>query len=570
MWGVATTMDLLIPQVIARVIDEGIGAGDRERLAALVGLTAALIFVRGAGFFFTRMTMRVYETRVASRMRLDFYAHLQRLPFSYYDRVDSGDIITRAVSDLNRARMFAGVGVTETVRILGLYIAIIVGMALTSATLTLMIVPVLVVLAGMSIWYGSVVRPMWQRIQQQQATLTRVLSENLNGVRVVKAFAKEHAETEAFDRAAGELFDLSMRPAILRARLMPSMLAVAGIGTVIVLGVGGRLALEGAVSVGVLVAFYYYFARLIPPTQQLGFVVQRIAIAIASGGRVFELLDEPVRVASPPDGHAPARVDGRIEFDGVDLSYGRREPVLRDVSAKVSAGSVIGIVGPTGSGKSSLVQLIPRYYDATAGTVRLDGVDVREFDLATLRRQVAIVPQDAMLFSDTVRNNVAYGDPGADTDRIVAAARDAQALDFIEDLPEGFETVVGERGVGLSGGQRQRVTIARALLTEAPVLILDDATASVDTQTERRIQEALRARAQGRTTFVISQRVSSVQSADQILVIEDGRVTYTGTHDELAARPGFYRDLVQRQLHSAVSSQDSRHSAAGTAVPDQW
>ncbi len=566
MWGVATTMDLLIPQVIARVIDEGIGAGDRSRLAALVGLTAALIFVRGAGFFFTRMTMRVYETRVASRMRLDFYAHLQRLPFSYYDRVDSGDIITRAVSDLNRARMFAGVGVTETVRILGLYIAIIVGMALTSATLTLMIVPVLVVLAGMSVWYGSVVRPMWQRIQQQQAAVTRVLSENLNGVRVVKAFAKESEEIEDFDRAAGGLFDLSMRPAQLRARVMPAMLAVAGIGTVIVLGVGGRLALEGTVSVGVLVAFYYYFARLIPPTQQLGFVVQRIAIAIASGGRVFELLDEPVRIASPRDGHAPDRVAGRVELDSVSLAYGRREPALRDVSAKVPAGSIIGIVGPTGSGKSSLVQLIPRYYDATAGTVRLDGVDVRQFDLATLRRQVAIVPQDAMLFSDSVRNNIAFGDPEADTDRIVAAARDAQALDFIEDLPEGFETVVGERGVGLSGGQRQRVTIARALLTDAPVLILDDATASVDTETERRIQEALRARAHGRTTFVISQRVSSVQGADQILVIEDGRVTDRGTHDELAARPGFYRGLVQRQRHTAVSAQDSRRA---TAVRDE-
>ena len=563
MWGVATAMDLLIPQVIARVIDEGIRAGDRERLAALVGLTAALIFVRGAGFFFTRMTMRVYETRVASRMRLDFYAHLQRLPFSYYDRVDSGDIITRAVSDLNRARMFAGVGVTETVRILGLYVAIIVGMALTSTTLTLMVVPVLVVLAGMSVWYGKLVRPMWQRIQQQNAALTRVLSENLNGVRVVKAFATEAAEVETFGRAANELFERSMRPAQLRARLMPAMLAVAGIGTVIVLGVGGRLALEGTVSVGVLVAFYYYFARLIPPTQQLGFVVQRIAIAIASGGRVFELLDEPVRIASPANAHTPDRVTGHVELDAVNLAYGRREPVLHDVNANVPAGSVVGIVGPTGSGKSSLTQLIPRYYDATSGAVRLDGTDVRQYDLTSLRRQVTIVPQDAMLFSDTVRNNLAYGDPTADTDRIAAAARDAQALDFIEDLPEGFETVVGERGVGLSGGQRQRVTIARALLTEAPVLILDDATASVDTQTERRIQEALRSRAQGRTTFVISQRVSSVQDADQILVIEDGRVTDRGTHDELEARPGFYRELVERQRRSDLPPAEAVGSTVG-------
>jgi len=565
MWGVATAMDLLIPQVIARVIDEGIRAGDRERLAALVGLTAALIFVRGAGFFFTRMTMRVYETRVASRMRLDFYAHLQRLPFSYYDRVDSGDIITRAVSDLNRARMFAGVGVTETVRILGLYVAIIVGMALTSTTLTLMVVPVLVVLAGMSVWYGKLVRPMWQRIQQQNAALTRVLSENLNGVRVVKAFATEAAEVETFGRAADELFERSMRPAQLRARLMPAMLAVAGIGTVIVLGVGGRLALEGTVSVGVLVAFYYYFARLIPPTQQLGFVVQRIAIAMASGGRVFELLDEPVRIASPPNAHAPDRVTGHVELDSVNLAYGRREPVLHDVNANIPAGSVVGIVGPTGSGKSSLTQLIPRYYDATSGEVRLDGADVRQYDLTSLRRHVTIVPQDAMLFSDTVRNNLAYGDPTADSDRIVAAARDAQALDFIQDLPEGFETVVGERGVGLSGGQRQRVTIARALLTEAPVLILDAATASVDTQTERRIQAALRSRAQGRTTFVISHPVRSVQAAAQILVIEDGRVTDRGTHDELEARPGFYRELVERQRRSDLPPAEAVGSTVGSS-----
>ncbi len=565
MWGVSAAMDLFLPQVIARAIDEGLIAGDRLRLAALVAVAAGLIALRGGAFFLTRMTMRVYETRVAYRMRSDLYAHLQRLPFSYYDRVDSGDVITRSISDLNRTRMFAGSGITETVRIVGLYIVILIGMAFTSGRLTLMIVPVLVVLAAMSLWYGTVVRPMWLRIQQQQATLTRVLSENLNGVRVVKAFAEEASEIESYGHEADELFERSMRPARLRARIMPAMLATAGIGTVIVLGVGGRLALEGSVSIGVLVAFYYYFARLIPPTQQMGFVIQRIAIAIASGGRLFELMDEPSRISSPPDAHAPSRATGDVELEDVDLAYGRREPVLHGVSADISAGSVIGIVGPTGSGKTSLAHLIPRYYDATAGHVRLDGVDVRDYDLAALRRQVAIVPQDAMLFSDTVRNNVAYGDPDADNDRIVGAARDAQALEFVADLPEGFETVVGERGVGLSGGQRQRLTIARALLTEAPLLILDDATASVDTETERRIQQALRARAEGRTTFVISQRMSSVQHADQIFVVEDGRITDRGTHDELAGRSEFYRGLVERQRQSdgqVKSSAAARRPAA--------
>jgi ATP-binding cassette subfamily B protein len=547
MWGISASMDLLLPQVIARVIDEGIIAGDSMRLAALVGISAGLIALRGGAFFLTRITMRVYETRVAFQMRNDLYAHLQRLPFSYYDRIDSGDVITRSISDLNRMRMFAGSGVTETVRIVGLYIVILIGMTMTSTTMTLMVIPVLAILAAISLWYGHVVRPMWLRIQQQQAALTRVLSENLNGVRVVKAFAEEASEIGSYQNEAVDLFERSLHPARLRARVMPGMLAVAGLGTVIVLGMGGRLAIEGAVSIGVLVAFYYYFARLIPPTQQMGFVIQRIAIAIASGGRVFELLDEPTRITSPVNGHTPERVTGHVKLHAVHLAYGRREPVLHGISADISAGSVIGIVGPTGSGKTSLAQLIPRYYDTTSGHVQLDGVDVRNYDLEALRRQVAIVPQEAMLFSDTVSNNISYGDPAAGRDRVVDATRDAQALDFISDLPEGFETVIGERGVGLSGGQRQRLTIARALLTDAPLLILDDATASVDTETERRLQTALGESAEGRTTFVISQRVSSVQHADQILVVEDGQVTDRGTHEELAARPGFYQGLVERQ-----------------------
>ena len=547
MWGVSAAMDLLLPQVIARIIDEGIIAGDSSRLAALVAISSVLIALRGGAFFLTRMTMRVYETRVAFQMRDDLYAHLQRLPFSYYDRVDSGDLITRSISDLNRMRMFAGSGITETVRIVGLYIVILIGMAMTSAAMTLMVIPVLAILATISLWYGHVVRPMWLRIQQQQAALTRVLSENLNGVRVVKAFAEEASELGSYEREADDLFERALQPARVRARVMPGMLAVAGLGTVIVLGMGGRLALEGAVSVGVLVAFYYYFARLIQPTQQMGFVIQRIAIAIVSGGRVFELLDEPARIASPDNGHTPERVTGHVELNEVHLAYGRRDPVLHGISANVSAGSVIGIVGPTGSGKTSLAHLIPRYYDTTSGHVQLDGVDVRDYDLQALRRQIAIVPQDAMLFSDTVNNNIAYGNPNADTDQVVEATRDAQALDFISDLPEGFETVVGERGVGLSGGQRQRLTIARALLTDAPLLLLDDATASVDTETERRLQNALRESGEDRTTFVISQRVSSVQHADQILVVEDGQITDRGTHEELAGRTGFYQGLVERQ-----------------------
>ena len=558
----SAAMDLLLPQVIARAIDDGMLGGNHAHLAVLVWITVGLILIRGVALFLTRMTMRVYETRVAYRMRSDLYAHLQRLSHSYYDRVDSGDLITRSISDLNRARTFAGSGATETARILGLYVVILIGMSITSGTLTLVVIPVLAILAAMSLWYGTVVRPMWLRIQQQQAALTRVLSENLNGIRVVKAFAQEPAENQSFEQEAEQLFDLSMRPARLRARVMPAMLAVAGMGTVIVLGVGGRLALEGSVSVGVLVAFYYYFARLIIPTTQMGFVIQRIAIAITSGSRVFELLDEPARITAPSNPHTIDRVVGHVEFTDVDLHYGTRSQVLHQVSAEIPAGSVTGIVGPTGSGKSSLAQLIPRYYDATVGVVRLDGVDVRQYDLTSLRKQIAIVPQDTMLFSDSVRNNVAFGNPNANLSQVVEAARDAQALEFISDLPEGFETIVGERGVGLSGGQRQRLSIARALLTQSPLLVLDDATASVDTETERRIQEALRADTRSRTTIVISHRVSSVQHADQILVVEQGRITDCGNHEELLGRSTFYRSLVERQQEA--TPLPSAHD--GTAI----
>ena len=301
---------------------------------------------------------------------------------------------------------------------------------------------------------------------------------------------------------------------------------------------------------GVLLAFYYYFTRLIQPSRRLGFIVQQVARTAVSADRVFGLLDEPMGIESPPGAAKQTSVKGRVDYDGVDIAFNRRT-VVSGVSAAAEAGDIVGVVGPTGSGKSSLLNLIPRYYDAAGGNVRVDGQDVRRFDLQGLRSAVSIVPQDPFLFSDTVRNNIAYGSPDAGLDDVIAAAKDAQAYDFILEMPEGFETVIGERGVGLSGGQRQRLTIARALLRESAILILDDATSSVDTETERRIQEALRRRAGGRTTFIVSQRISSVEHADEILVVDEGRVADRGTHAELLSRPGFYRDLYDLQVRQA-------------------
>ncbi len=546
-------MDLVVPQVLARVIDEGIVAGDRSRLVGLSLLAAALIVVRGAALFGARFCQRWYQAGISRRLRNEVYDKLQRLPYAYYDRVDSGDVITLAISDTNTVQSFTGWGVMELIRTVGIYVVIVTGMVIASPQLTLMALVVLALMVTVALVYGRLVRPMWRAYRSQQARLTRTLTENLNGIRVVKAFATEEREITSFGVEAEAMRERALAPIRLRARAMPLMLLLTGIGSLVVIWAGGLLAIDGSISVGVLLAFYYYFTRLIQPSRRLGFIVQQVARTAVSADRVFGLLDEPVGLESPPVAAERGNVKGRVDYDGVDIAFNRRA-VVSGVSAAAEAGEVVGVVGPTGSGKSSLLNLIPRYYDAAGGEVRVDGKDVRSFDLKGLRSAVSIVPQDPFLFSDTVRNNIAYGNPDAGLDDVIAAAKDAQAYDFILEMPEGFETVIGERGVGLSGGQRQRLTIARALLRESAILILDDATSSVDTETERRIQEALRRRAGGRTTFVVSQRISSVEHADEILVVDDGRVADRGTHAELLSRPGFYRDLYDLQVRQAAEA----------------
>ena len=547
-------MDLVVPQVLARVIDEGIVAGDHSRLVALSLLAAALIVLRGAALFGARFCQRWYQAGISRQLRNEVYDKLQRLPYAYYDRVDSGDVITLAISDTRTVQGFTGYGVMEAVRTVGIYVVIVTGMVIASAQLTLLALVVLALMVVVATVYGRVVRPMWLAYRSQQAQLTRVLTENLNGIRVVKAFATEEREIEAFGAESELMRERALAPIRLRAKAMPLLLLLTGIGSLVVIWAGGLLAIEGSISIGVLLAFYYYFTRLIQPSRRLGFIVQQVARTAVSADRVFGLLDEPVGIESPPGAAKQTNIKGRVEYDGVDIAFNRRA-VVSGVSAAAGAGDVVGVVGPTGSGKSSLLNLIPRYYDAAGGNVQVDGQDVRSFDLQSLRSAVSIVPQDPFLFSDTVRNNIAYGSPDADLEQVIAAARDAQAYDFILEMPEGFETVIGERGVGLSGGQRQRLTIARALLRESAVLILDDATSSVDTETERRIQEALRRRAGGRTTFIVSQRISSVEHADEILVVDEGRIADRGTHAELISRPGFYRDLYDLQVRHAEEAR---------------
>ena len=527
-------MDLVLPQVVARAIDEGIVEKDPEALRGFALLAASLILLRGATLFLSRLGTRFYESKIERTLRNQLYDKLQKLPFGYYDRVDSGDVITVAISDSTTVKGFAGSALMELVRTAGIFVVIVIGMILTSVQLTLLSLIVLALMIAAATIYSRVVRPMWLAYRRQQARVTQTLTENLNGIRVVKAFAMENREIEAFRLEAEAMRQRAMAPIRLRARLVPLLLLFTGVGTLVVVWAGGLLAIDGTISVGVLVAFYYYFTRLLRPSRMVAFLVQRVTRAAVSAERLFGLLDEPVPIASPE----------------ISLECGQEK---------------LGIVGESGSGKSSLLNLIPRYYDSTAGEIRLDNRPIQDFNLQGLRSQVAIVPQDPFLFSDSIHNNIAYGEPSAGVPDIVAAARSAQAYEFITAMPEGFETVVGERGVGLSGGQRQRLTIARALLLDSPILILDDATSSVDTQTERKIQEALQERSTGRTTFIISQRISSVEHADTILVIDRGRVLDRGTHHELLTRPGFYRDLFDLQASRMEEARTDLSAASPTS-----
>jgi ABC-type multidrug transport system fused ATPase/permease subunit len=413
--------------------------------------------------------------------------------------------------------------------------------------------------------YGRRNRPATQEVQQRIAELTAEAEENVSGVRVVKAFAQEQRQMQRFRKAARRVFDQSMVSTRLRAFYGPLINFLPQLGLAALLFVGGRQAIEGTITVGDFVAFYGYVLMLTSPMRMLGMALGMAQRAVASGARVFELLDRPPRVTAPPDAPALPPGAGRVELRGVTFGYEGGEPVLRDIDLEVEPGRTVALVGPTGSGKTTLVMLIPRLYDVDAGAVVVDGVDVRAVDPASLRREVAVVSDDAFLFSASLGENIAYARPEASDEEILAAARRAGLGELIEGLPEGLDTLVGERGLTLSGGQRQRVAIARALLAEPRILILDDATSSVDATTESRIKAALGEVMEGRTTFVIAHRLSTIALADEVVVLEGGRVAARGTHSALLRGSELYREIAEKGLPDRVflTREDPEREVAG-------
>jgi ATP-binding cassette subfamily B protein len=543
-----TAAALITPQFIRWIVDHGIREGNRTLLGwSVVGLLG-LTLLKGVLTFLQGRWSEVSSQAVAYDLRNALYQKLANLSFAYHDRSETGQLLSRAIQDVDRIRFLTGRAVLRLVESSVLALGTLVVLLWMNPLLALLGMAMTPLLAQRAYAFGRRLRPFSLATQQQLAVLTTRLEQNLRGARVVKAFAQEDAEIERFAGENNRWFDLSMYAARLQAINNPLLDLIANVGVVLVIWYGGLSVIWGHLTLGELVAFSTYLGQLLQPVRRVGMVIPAISMAATAGERIFEILDTPSSVQDAPDAYPLPPVRGYVRFDRVSFAYFGQHQVLQEISLEAQPGQVIALLGATGSGKSSIINLIPRFYDPTAGSVTIDGYDLRTVTLASLRDQVGIVLQETTLFADTIRANIAFGCPQASEAEIVGAAQAAQAHEFIASMPDGYNTYVGERGVTLSGGQKQRVAIARALLKNPRVLILDDATSSVDTETERIIQLALARLIAGRTAFIIAQRMSTVRLADQIIVLEKGRIAARGAHQDLLARSELYAQIYYQQL----------------------
>lgn len=541
--------DLVSPQLLKRLIDVGITQGRREVIISTSLALVAVAVVGGIASFLQGYFSARASHGAAFDMRNEIFDKLQRLSFAYHDRAQAGQLITRVTSDVDLVREFVGGGLVQVVSAVLLLIGAVALLFSVNARLALASVLILPMTIGVLFVFIRRLGPMFRRFQERLAALNTVLQENVAGVRVVRAFARERYEIERFDVANRSLLEQGLTVRRTVANAFPLLFSIGTIGVGVVTWAGAAEIVRGNLTVGELVAFTAYLFLLLQPLFVLGFGAQQIARASASAERLFEILDAPVDVAESPDATPLPRVEGRITFSGVHLRYpGTTSDTLSGVDLVIEPGTTVAVVGATGSGKTSLVNLVPRFYDPTAGSVLIDGHDVRDHTLSSIRGQIGFVMQDSLLFSGTVRENIAYGMPEADDARIEAAARAAQAHGFIERLPDGYGTRVGERGVKLSGGQRQRIAIARALLIDPRILIMDDSTSSVDSETEAAISAQLEALRVGRTTLIVAQRLLTARTADLVVVLDEGHLVGSGTHDELLQDSCIYAEIAASQL----------------------
>jgi ABC-type multidrug transport system fused ATPase/permease subunit len=548
--GLAIGTTVLIPLLVGRTVDR-IRDGNSD-LWPLAGAILAAAVLRLGLSAARRLVAGRVSLGVEFDLRNGLYAHLQELELGFFDEQQTGQLMSRSTVDLQSVRFFLGYGlifIGQSALTILIAAGVMLGVNPGLAAITLAPTPFVIWIAFV---YGKRNRPATQEVQQRIAELTAEAEENVAGVRVVKAFAQEARQLARFRGAVKRVFDQSMVSTRLSAFYSPLIAFLPNLGLAGLLFFGGRQAIHGSITVGEFVAFYGYVVLLLGPMRMLGIALGLAQRAVASGARVFEILDREPRLSSAPD--APPLPDGGglVELRDVSFRYGDGRYILRNIDLTVQPGRTVAVVGATGSGKSTMVMLLPRLYDVSEGQLLIDHADVRDVEVGSLRREVAFVSDDPFLFSATVRDNIAYARPDASDEEVFEAARRAGADGFIESLPKGYETRIGERGYTLSGGQRQRIAIARALLKDPRILILDDATSSVDATTESRITRALGELAEGRTTFIIAHRLSTIALADEIVVLEDGRIVAHGTHDELLEESDLYREIAEKGLPDQV------------------
>jgi ATP-binding cassette subfamily B multidrug efflux pump len=555
---VVTGLSLAVPRILQKVIDDGLLKGQAGYLAE----AALLLLGLGLAIALLNLTQNYLSERTAATIGYDLrnamYDRIQHLPFTFHDHIQSGQLITRCIEDVRAIQNFIGSGISELIQLLFLAIGVIVMMVSLDARIALIALLPLLPLAIMTSLFGDRVTKLFYSVDQTLGDLSTRLQENVTGVQVVRAFAREAYEIGRFDESNRKYFAARLRVFHEWAKVMPTTALLITLGTILILLFGGQMVIRGAMTIGGIVALNSYMLLLSAPIQQMTWLVNGAGEAAAGAQRVLEILDHEPKIRSPENAVALPTLSGRVEFSAVSFRYeGEKTSALTGIDLAVEPNRIVALIGQTGSGKTSLVNLIPRFYDVTEGALLVDGVDVRRVDLESLRRQIGIVLQTPLLFSDSIRANIAYGRPEAGDGEVVAAAKASQAHAFIMEFPNGYETIVGERGVTLSGGERQRVAIARALLMDPRILILDDSTSSVDPQTEKLIQEALENLMQGRTTFVIAHRLATVRRADLILVLDRGRIVERGTHEELLARGGLYKTIHDLQLRRAPERREA-------------
>ncbi len=574
----ATTLALLIPGLIAEVVALGIGDGSLGTLLLVSGAVLIASILRGLAAYGQGYYSQAISVEVAYDLRNMIYDHLQRLSFSFHDESETGQLMSRMTVDIESVRNAFPLGYLRAILAVLYFGAVATILAILDLPLALVIllaVPILIVLA---IQVAKRLRPMWDSAQQETGALSTVMQESLSGRRVVLSFVREAFEITKFETKNQELRNLKINAQRLAAWNQPLMVLALNLVTVLVLWVGGIAVINHTLSLPTLVAVIQYALLLGTPVRSFGFMINWLMRARSSGQRIFEVLDTEPEIKDAPDAVALPQVTGHVTFEDVNFAYGNGPTILDEITIDAQPGQIIALLGATGSGKSTILSLLPRFYDVTRGRITVDGHDIRDVQQAALRRNIGFVLQDVFLFNATLRENIAFGVPHATEEQIIAASKVARLHDFAITLPEGYETWVGERGVTLSGGQKQRVAIARTILFDPRILVLDDATSSVDMETEYLIQEALDAVMRGRTSFVVASRLRTIKRANQILVLDHGRIIERGTHDTLLALGGTYARLYELQLREqeeyeaqALKLLGSKNSAAlaETDAPQQ-